>query len=404
MNNEKDIFSKLVEKAKTTSLSEREKTTLFSAVDSFVKKNPIFVATTDTVPASPIKSPFMAGNFQSVISLFHIHSLRAAAVVIMFFVVVGAGGTSFAAQNSLPGDILYPIMVNINEGVKSALLSGTAQIEYEVKRAKNRVEEAKKLVVEDRLSPEIKDQISVRLSSHVFKVQKEVENLAKSGKSGDLKTAFVISNDLETSLETDGVIKDILSEPHKASVISKENAENQILAVKTDDDVKVIAEAKLESAKRALQSVEGKIVTGEISLMTVSAPASVTAPTADSIQPVDTKSAKTSTVAGEIEVVTVVDPLIHARELIRLGEEKLKNQQYTEAFALFKEAYGLVQDQNIPDEVKINLKSESESTSQSELAEKENKEKEASVKNPTDNQKAEVRSIDLPTKTVKPRN
>jgi hypothetical protein len=221
MKTDKDIFSKLVEKAKTNSLTEREQRALFLAVDTFVENNPIYIkenaaenatdhsgkrvgqaagAPSFTRPQRSIPSPFMSGfgdRFQSLVSSWHIHSFKTV-IAVFVIMIFGVGGSSLAARGSLPGNFLYPVKVNINEGIKTAVLSGPARTAYEVERVKIRIEEAKQLVVQDKFTPRVQEQLATRITSHVENVQKDITTLAKKG---DLKVAFEISSDLEHSLE-----------------------------------------------------------------------------------------------------------------------------------------------------------------------------------------------------------
>ena len=179
MNNQngQDIFLKIAEKAKSAKLTERERETLFLTVDTYVGSN-------KSQSSRPIKSPFAMGGVLPFVSSWHAHGTRMAIVVLML-VIFGAGGTSLAAQNSLPGDFFYPIRVNVNEEIRAIFLSSSARSEYEVERAKKRVEEAKELVVQNRMSPEIQDKIATRLNSHIARVQRDIDDLTQKG---ELKT------------------------------------------------------------------------------------------------------------------------------------------------------------------------------------------------------------------------
>src|SRR3989344_5828705 len=278
MNNQngQDIFLKIAEKAKSAKLTERERETLFLTVDTYVGSN-------KSQSSRPIKSPFAMGGVLPFVSSWHAHGTRMAIVVLML-VIFGAGGTSLAAQNSLPGDFFYPIRVNVNEEIRAIFLSGSARSEYEVERAKKRVEEAKELVVQNRMSPEIQDKIATRLNSHIARVQRDIDDLTQKG---ELKTAFEISSDMEASLaesetfvselpqseisdEELASINGIIRGPREASIMTREKTESQILTLQTNDEnTRIIAEAKFESVKKIIQSIEDEIVFGQKNLTDV---------------------------------------------------------------------------------------------------------------------------------------
>jgi len=356
MNNEKDIFSKLVEKAKTTALSEREKSALFSSVDSFVKKNPISspVHLPGSLPSqeeSIISTWFNIFDFKAFSSPWYSHGMRSFAVVVVVM-VFGIGGTSLAAQNSLPGDFLYPVMVNLNEGIKVALLTGSAKAEYEVQRVKNRVDEIKQLAAEDRLSPEARTVVATRLNSHVSRLQKDVDSLTEKG---EFKVALDITTELEDSLKSDELasFEAIVSAPLETSVIARENTENKILALSENEadahEIKAIAEAKFQSAKLALENLETDVGVGVMSA-TMAAPmatglsVAVEADTLDVNAKSKTSSKELSEPIQEISQNTGLMELVEVRTLFSLGEDKLSSQNYVEAFAYFKQAYDLAQD------------------------------------------------------------
>ena len=372
MNNEQDIFMKLVEKAKTAKLTERERATLFLAVDTYVKNNKLKWLR----PMESPFAPFAINGVRSFVSSWHIHSLRTA-IVALVLVIFGAGGTSLAAQNSLPGDFFYPIRVNVNEEIRAVFLSGSARSEYEVVRAKKRVEEAKELIVQNKMSPEIQKKIVMKLNSHISRVQKDIDALTQKG---ELKTAFEISSDLETSLvegetsvselpqdevsdEELASINDIIRGPRKASIMSREKTESQILTLQANDEnTRAIAEAKFEAVKKILQTIEDGILFGQKKLIDTGAEAGTKFKTETEIEAetkteIETKIETDAEFETEIEVEIKseietgaevqtdmdFDQLKRVRELLKKGEEKLISMEYNQAFTLFKEAYELAQ-------------------------------------------------------------
>ncbi len=349
----KDIFYKIIEKSKEIGLTEREKISLFKVVDAYVEKNPIQIleanpatapsksrgkiGATDPVKAAgdtdgavgPLGASVVSPFFGSFMAHWNMYGVRAGmAMLILFFI---GSGTSLAAKNSLPGDFLYPIRVNVNEEVKAAFLSGPERSEYEVKRVKSRVEEAKTLAEQNQLTEEIKNKISVQLNTHVVKVKKD---LAELNRKGEFKSAFEISRDLEESFdgatidtavakklnedEQDGEnteikelaaiedVRDIVAESYEASVAARQNAENQILAQDTDDDdAQTIATAKYETVKKSLDLID---------------------------------KAPSAAVYGLIDS-NLNERVKVARGLFEKGEEMLEAEEYNNAFLVLNEAY-----------------------------------------------------------------
>ena len=80
------------------------------------------------------------------------YHLRMTLAGLLLFMLAGAGTVSAAAQGALPGDLLYPIKVSVNEKVEVALaptLAAKAQVQ--VRLAERRVDEARELSVRGRL-------------------------------------------------------------------------------------------------------------------------------------------------------------------------------------------------------------------------------------------------------------
>jgi len=87
-------------------------------------------------------------------------------IVIAIIILLG-GGASFAAENVLPGDALYPVKVSVNEEVKSAFsFSSEAKAMYEIRRAEKRLLEAEKLAAMGRLDATGRANAVARFESH----------------------------------------------------------------------------------------------------------------------------------------------------------------------------------------------------------------------------------------------
>jgi hypothetical protein len=90
-----------------------------------------------------------------------------ASTLIAILIFVGAG-VSFAAQSSLPGDVLYPVKVSVNEPVRSLFaVSAQAKADLDLQFAQARLEEADKLAVSGRLSDSVRQNLETKLESHV---------------------------------------------------------------------------------------------------------------------------------------------------------------------------------------------------------------------------------------------
>lgn len=77
-------------------------------------------------------------------------------------------GASYAAASALPGDILYPIKINVNERIETALaVTPKASAEVAARQIKRRAIEAEILAKENRLDETKKDQLAEETKVHV---------------------------------------------------------------------------------------------------------------------------------------------------------------------------------------------------------------------------------------------
>lgn len=100
------------------------------------------------------------------------HRPMAAALVL---VLVFGSGVSYAAENALPGDALYPVKTYINEPAKVALATNAeAKAEVQIELAERRIEEAAFLAAEGRLDEETEDNLAVAFESHAEAVAEHI--------------------------------------------------------------------------------------------------------------------------------------------------------------------------------------------------------------------------------------
>lgn len=88
-------------------------------------------------------------------------------------VAIIATSTAFAAEQALPGDVLYPIKIRVTEEARELLAVTTEQkADWEITRAERRMEEATQLLVEDRLSDPVRSELSARIATHTETAQR----------------------------------------------------------------------------------------------------------------------------------------------------------------------------------------------------------------------------------------
>ena len=117
-----------------------------------------------------------------------------AALSTVLIVSLLGGGVSYAAENTLPGDVLYPLKVSVTEPVRESLMMGTeARAAWAFERADRRLVEAATLAARDRLDEKTIGEIQVRFQESSRRGQAYVAQLQAEGKlnvTGELLAKF----------------------------------------------------------------------------------------------------------------------------------------------------------------------------------------------------------------------
>ncbi len=105
--------------------------------------------------------------------------------IIAGLLIVALGGSSAGAaslaEQALPGDLLYPIKVNVNEEIRAALAqSPEKKADVALARAERRIEELNTLATRGELSEEVRTEIDDRIDEHVHDAEIETV-LAENG-------------------------------------------------------------------------------------------------------------------------------------------------------------------------------------------------------------------------------
>lgn len=290
----KDLHN-FIKSAKAEKLSENEKSVLRSRIMEFISFNPIRG-----------KSPIL--RERNYISIFEVRAFaKAGALLLIIAVVAGGSGVSYAAQNSLPGDTLYGIKVNVNEAIEEGLArTPTARVAVQSKKVERRLEEAQTLAKANKLSTVNQKIVIDQIEEHIKELEKEIEILRKDG-------------EVEVVLETTAKLTPVL-EAHKEILEKNATSVNENLGENNGTENLI---AKVEDGIRAVESEENATI-AEVSGVDEEAPAVATMammkvedPDADAKR--DAKKA-IEEIEGDIEKI-VKSRIDSAREKIRAIEE-----------------------------------------------------------------------------------
>ncbi len=176
---------RLFNKARDLSLSPSEKTDGLVSLQNFMESKPKVL---------PVGSPYF-NNIAVFLSSVSIDVRKKILVPVALLVVFAlAAGTTYAASESLPGDILYTVKINVNEQIETALALGDeARVKVAVSHAENRLEEAERLAEKGNLMPSVQADLVAKFNREIGRVASQTENLKTNGRSNNaekLNTKF----------------------------------------------------------------------------------------------------------------------------------------------------------------------------------------------------------------------
>jgi hypothetical protein len=120
-----------------------------------------------------------------------------AAILIIAF-LGGSASISYAAENTLPGEPLYAVKVNVNEPLHAALItSPTQKAEWENELVERRLAEGAALAAQNKLATSTQTYLAQNIAEHVANSEKSADALAASGNGAQ---ALAVRSDLEARL------------------------------------------------------------------------------------------------------------------------------------------------------------------------------------------------------------
>lgn len=139
--------------AQKISLSAREREGLLSRVESYMEYHPLPQVANEAVPQS---TPLLVSEPMRFIRIPRRFLMASTSIMAMFlFVVVPA-----MAEQAMPGNILYPIKIHVNEEIRGSFLSGEERVRWETERVERRLAEARRLMILGKLTPEIEARVA----------------------------------------------------------------------------------------------------------------------------------------------------------------------------------------------------------------------------------------------------
>jgi len=245
MNMENKIFKKIIKRLKSVGLQNDEKTFLRKQLLHFMEEHPVLIKS----PYS-IKSPYISKKL--VTKLFRPAKVLATALII---VLVMGGSFAYAAESSLPGQILYPIKINIEEIKSLSLITSKQKVEWEIERTSRRLGEAAELSIQDKMNSIAREEIKTQIDKHTKKISQGIKEIGAENP----ESALAMNSQLESYLNAHGDMLTALKEKTEA------NGDITEIILKTQEKVAIVVEEMKESEELISEdsSPEKKLVVEE---------------------------------------------------------------------------------------------------------------------------------------------
>ncbi len=215
MNN---LFEKSCEKAqKTVHLSAVEKSTIRAEISKYLELNPV-----------------SKGFFSKFAWVSHPLKLVTKPIpVFALILALGMGiGTTYASESALPGDVLYPVKLNVNERFRGFIVftdESRAQLEFDL--ANRRLEEAKLLALRGGFNPVARAQVAENFTQFSQRAHDRIERLKTVG---NVVAAQAVSSSFENALRAhEEALAAIKENGHEDE---KKEMESLIIVVKKEMD------------------------------------------------------------------------------------------------------------------------------------------------------------------------
>jgi hypothetical protein len=312
--NDNEEFENMFGELKSEGLSAEERDAMRTRISLFMKAN-------------PARAPFYIHALDSVLGIFSSpaqfsfargHRFQMTAAVLALVLVIGVG-TSYAAQTTVPGDLLYPIKIHVTEPIQGALAtSASAQADWNAQVAARRLGEAETLAAQGKLSTTVESDLATALDQATDNFDTDVSQLAQTPQNAptvaDAQSAMEatlavhaqILNQLNTAVpQSRAALAPLLArvQSQEVAVGNARAATDQVVAASTGAAVQADAETTQGDAEGALSAA--RVLVAQTSSAT-SAPA--------------------------------VSDAFMAEQAIGAGDEKLAQGDYGAALATFQSA------------------------------------------------------------------
>ncbi|MDP3994200.1 MAG: DUF5667 domain-containing protein [Candidatus Doudnabacteria bacterium] len=314
-----DNFEKIFGEARKTSLPKDEKEQIRSRLLAFIQAHPVR-------EGYPIRHLWQRSRI-----FLSLKNLKPMPIIIAIFILLG-GSVSASAENSLPGDLLYPVKISVNEKVVSAFkLSSDAKANWEVRIAERRLEEAEHIAIgtDVNVSGDMRSQAIANIRENFEKQESRIQDrIAKLEAEGNTQAAASLSSKLEVSLETHAAILNRLEQKLEGTA-NNEGIKPALRELRLKIEARGEATAKTRGELEAKVSAAPDVMAAAFGAATASA---------NKIEEVTKFIAQATIRLGADAVIEAEAKLEAANQVRSEAQAKFDTGAYGEAFVLFHES------------------------------------------------------------------
>lgn len=211
--------------------------------------------------ARPTRSPFFFFAYQRTAFSFALVALM----------LVGTS-TTYAAQGALPGSILYPVKIYVNENVQETLaISPEAKVSFHTAVAEERLKEAEALAVEGKLDATAASKIEENFNEHVEKADVIAANLEEKNTAASVEARVALDSSIVAHASILANIADTTKDEK-----TRENSNSIALRVQSRNQGGVLAVALKTAAPAPTPAIQPMAFSAEVASDTSAAGASST--------------------------------------------------------------------------------------------------------------------------------
>lgn len=247
--------------------------------------------------------------------------------LILAMMLAGTGVT-YAAEDAVPGDTLYPVKVHVNENIGNAFaFSEERKAKWEARLAERRLEEAEKLAAKGELDPEVRQRLEERFTYHADRVHERIERL---GERFGPEMKARLSSRFEASLKAHGRILSRIAETIEVTEGENETEELAGTVEEEADDIEEIREqAEDEVDTKVARPDKERAVQGRLKA------------TEKKITEVASFIDKKESDIGEDAANAAREALTDADDLVQQALGLAEEGEYGDAFRLMQKAHRL---------------------------------------------------------------